>query len=57
MALVVDGAQGEVLVSLQNIVALTHVGFSIASDGSPWRERETHTHTHTDRDREKWDGI
>lgn len=36
---VVDGAQGEVLVSLQNVVALTHAGFSIASDGSPWRER------------------
>ena len=40
MVLVVDGAQGEVLVSLQNVVALTHAGFSIASDGSPWRERE-----------------
>lgn len=35
------GAQGEVLVSLQNVVALTHAGFSIASDGSPWRETET----------------
>lgn len=37
---VVDGAQGEVLVSLQNVVALTHAGFPIASDGSPWREIE-----------------
>lgn len=34
----VVGAQGEVLVSLQSVVALTHAGFSIASDGSPWRE-------------------
>lgn len=37
---VVDGAQGEVLVPLRNVVVvvvvLTHAGgFSIASDGSP----------------------
>ena len=31
-----DGAQEEVLVSF--VAALTHAGFSIASDGSPWRE-------------------
>lgn len=37
----VDGAQGGVLASLQNAVLLTHAGFSIASEGSPWRlERE-----------------
>ena len=35
--LIVDGAQEEVLVSF--VAALTHAGFSIASDGSPWRER------------------
>lgn len=41
MAVVVDGIQGEVLASLQNVVVpLTHAGFSIPSDGSPWRERE-----------------
>ena len=40
MAVVVDGIQGEVLASLQNVVPLTRAGFSIASDGSPWRERE-----------------
>lgn len=43
----VDGAQGEVLVSLQNVVVLTHAGFSICSDGSPWRERE-------ERETERW---
>lgn len=41
VAVVVDGAQEEVLVSLKNVVVvvvvvLTHAGgFSIASDGSP----------------------
>lgn len=37
-----DGRQGqvEVLVSLQKVVALTHAGFSIASDASPWRESD-----------------
>ena len=38
VVVVVDGAQGEVLVSLRNVVVvvLTHAdGFSIASDGSP----------------------
>lgn len=37
-----EGHQGqvEVLVSLQKVVALTHAGFSIASDASPWRESE-----------------
>ena len=42
MGVVVDvdyGDQGEVLVSLQKVVALTHAGFSIASDASPWREK------------------
>lgn len=35
------GIQGEVLASLKNaVVPLTHAGFSIASDGSPFRERE-----------------
>lgn len=37
-----DEVQAEVLASLQNVVPLplTHTGFSIASDTSPWRERE-----------------
>ena len=42
MAVDDDGVvlQGEVLASLQNVHALTHACFSIASDASPWRERE-----------------
>lgn len=36
----VDVDQGEVLVSSQKVVALTHAGSSIVSDASPLRERE-----------------
>ena len=34
-----DGVRAGVLASLQNVHVLTHAGFSIASDASPWRER------------------
>lgn len=39
--MVVGGVEGEILACLgNNVLVLTHAGYSIASTASPWRERE-----------------